>query len=415
MIDNTYIINIIISSWTVLQCIAGYLAGVRSWLQSKKKYELNGSCVVVVPVYLPNEKDIVLDTIKHMSEQCVDRVHIVYNTPYAIPDIENKMNDLAETLNVSGKSVSVTHLKESTSKASNLNYAIEKSNETHIIIFDADHRPEPSCCRELRLHMNVKDAICVSGILGIRGNTFAAGILDAMEWLNWVILNQIIEQFVGSFHFGGSNAIWDSKVLKEFKFDEKVLLEDMDMTLRTLCHFKKKRIYCATNAISNELPPRDLRAFWKQRLRWAMGWEQLACRRIILVLKNRPRLFLLWFFRYAILISACAIFVQFIYQFTSTPKQVPFVQGSIVIFIPAHVTYIIQLLPITLYILLVILWSIKLHNRHRRVLFITLFILCSFVFFYFQAFLTIFAILCLCVQPKPKWVVTARATEVNKI
>merc|ERR1719217_116450 len=78
----------------------------------------------------------------------------------------------------------------------------------------------------------------------------------------------------GTAIFGGSNALWVTEVLQEKEFNHDMQTEDIDVSMRSIV--EKRRIDFCPEARSGELAPASLRALYKQRLRWAIGWDQVA-------------------------------------------------------------------------------------------------------------------------------------------
>jgi len=74
--------------------------------------------------------------------------------------------------------------------------------------------------------------------------------------------------------FGGSNALWDREVLCGKRFSHEMQTEDIDVSVRML--LQKHSIDFCPEARSGELAPVSLRALFKQRLRWAIGWDEVS-------------------------------------------------------------------------------------------------------------------------------------------
>jgi len=79
--------------------------------------------------------------------------------------------------------------------------------------------------------------------------------------------------------FGGSNALWRTEALRSQEFDESMQTEDIDFATRAIINGKKIR-FCPA-ARSGELAPSSLQAVFKQRTRWAMGWDQVSIKHVL--------------------------------------------------------------------------------------------------------------------------------------
>jgi cellulose synthase/poly-beta-1,6-N-acetylglucosamine synthase-like glycosyltransferase len=60
-----------------------------------------------------------------------------------------------------------------------------------------------------------------------------------------------------------------------------VQTEDIELSARTLLSGTAKIRFCP-EARSGELPPASLSALFKQRMRWAIGWDQASMQRMVL-------------------------------------------------------------------------------------------------------------------------------------
>ena len=75
--------------------------------------------------------------------------------------------------------------------------------------------------------------------------------------------------------FGGSNALWKTDDLKAYQFRSDVQTEDIELSTRAMLGGKVKISFCP-ECRSGELPPATLLALYRQRLRWALGWDQVT-------------------------------------------------------------------------------------------------------------------------------------------
>jgi cellulose synthase/poly-beta-1,6-N-acetylglucosamine synthase-like glycosyltransferase len=99
-------------------------------------------------------------------------------------------------------------------------------------------------------------------------------ILNAMEWCSWCLFAPGISMLVGSGYFGGACAAWRPDALRALGFDTAMQTEDIDLSIRALS--QGHLIQMAPHAQSVEMCPVDLRALYRQRLRWAIGWEEVT-------------------------------------------------------------------------------------------------------------------------------------------
>lgn len=93
-------------------------------------------------------------------------------------------------------------------------------------------------------------------------------------------------QFIaGTGFFGGANAVWRTASLKGEKFSPLMQTEDIEFAARAI--LRNQRIRFCPEARSGELAPSSLAILSKQRLRWALGWEQVTISHIGAVRRAR--------------------------------------------------------------------------------------------------------------------------------
>ncbi|MBF2035758.1 MAG: glycosyltransferase [Leptolyngbyaceae cyanobacterium T60_A2020_046] len=227
---------------------------------------------VVVLAYLPNEQDIILDTLTHWLT-CVEspttgwEVILAYNTPVALP-IETQLQQMARRF----PDLTLLRVESSTSKAENLNAALGRVRGGMTCIFDADHCPAPDCLMRAWAWLEKGNYDGVQGRNVIRN-----------EYDNWLTRLIAVEfdciynvshygrsLLVDTALFGGSNGYWRTQSITVVGFRQGMLTEDIDATLRAL--LRGQRIVHDPHIVTTELAPTNLRSLWLQRQRWSQGW-----------------------------------------------------------------------------------------------------------------------------------------------
>ncbi|KAJ3193539.1 hypothetical protein HDU82_002782 [Entophlyctis luteolus] len=235
------------------------------------------SSTCIIAAYLPNEKDIILDTITHFLNNvefpCPHAIVLAYNTPRELP-VETQLHELS--LRSGGRFLSL-RVPHSTSKAENVNYALaalaNKQSATHIVsVFDADHLPyRDAICQAIATLDASQKSACVQGRCIIR---------NARESIVSRLIEPEFDMIYNIFHvgfnvmhrhglFGGSNGHWRAPVLVALLMDESMLTEDIDLAVRTLSN--NIHIMYDHRVRSSEEAPTTLAAYVKQRQRWAQG------------------------------------------------------------------------------------------------------------------------------------------------
>ena len=284
---GVFSIQLVSALWLILTCGASltFLLWVQPRLRTTnaKPVDKWPHIAVLVPCYMPNEQGIIEETLERITEGCsylgrMD-VHVPYNTPHALP-VEQSLAKVGER---HGHKMSYARVPGSTSKAHNLEYAMEHmvGDAEIIVIFDADHHPRASTIEHLvrTLVHNPHLSAAQGAVLVERGGySWLQVIVDGMEWASWHHHGPGIALLVGSAYFGGGNAAWRKDAITKLGFDANMLTEDIDVSIRALA--QGHRMQFVPWAQVGELCPATLAGFYKQRLRWAMGWEQVTARRL---------------------------------------------------------------------------------------------------------------------------------------
>ncbi|MPM33222.1 hypothetical protein SDC9_79791 [bioreactor metagenome] len=250
----------------------------------------------IIAAYLPNEAATILDTIDAFLK--IDypnqfQVVLAYNSPVELP-IEKTLQEIQAR----NPRLSLLKVLNSTSKAQNVNAALDMIGGEFVGIFDADHQPNPdSFTRAWRWLSNGIDII--QGHCVVRnGDASFISRTVAVEF----------EVIYGSSHpgrtrwhqfgiFGGSNGYWKTELLRKTRMHGFMLTEDIDSSFRAL--EGGSVILSDPQLFSKELAPVNLPALWHQRMRWAQGWFQVSLKHFWTGLRSnkfswRQKLGLFW-------------------------------------------------------------------------------------------------------------------------
>jgi cellulose synthase/poly-beta-1,6-N-acetylglucosamine synthase-like glycosyltransferase len=244
---------------------------------------------VLVAAYLPNEQEIILETLEHWLTQVEPpeagwEVILAYNTPYSLP-IEANLQRLAQQF----PALVLLPVAHSTSKAENLNAALQQVRGMMTCIFDADHRPASDCL------LRAWGWLRQGHYDGVQGRNTIRNYSD--NWLTSIVAVEF-ECIYGVNHygrslladtalFGGSNGYWHTPAIRTIGFHAERLTEDIDATLRAL--LRGYRIVHDPEIITTELAPVTLRSLWLQRQRWSQGWMEVSARYLRRIMRS-PRL-----------------------------------------------------------------------------------------------------------------------------
>lgn len=246
------------------------------------------SLTVLLPCYMPNEQGLVEETIEHILTKLryprSFTLVVCYNTPHALP-IEARLAEMdgAAYDGASGdgtlNTLRIRKVVGSTSKSHNLNAALEDVTTDNVVIYDADHHPDPTSLEVLTSFMLAHGCGCVQGSTYLRREASClAYLINAEFFITHFVVFPAQQVATDTGLFGGSNALWSARVLKQRQFRHDVQTEDIEYTARAL--LGKVKIRFCPEARSGELPPASLSALWRQRLRWAIGWDQVTLRHV---------------------------------------------------------------------------------------------------------------------------------------
>ncbi|NJM97400.1 MAG: glycosyltransferase family 2 protein [Phormidesmis sp. RL_2_1] len=232
-------------------------------------------CSFLVAAYLPNEQDIVVETIRHLLFH-IERpaggleVILAYNTPVDLL-VEVELRRLSKQ----HPELTLLRVEGSHSKAENINAALNIATGEIACVLDADHHPAPDCfVRAWHWIAQGYDVVQGRNVVRNYGENFLT-LNVAIEFEQLYGICHPAKSFLtDSSIFCGSNGYWRTAVLKKIRFNPNRLTEDIDASLRTLLN--GYRILHDRSIVTSELAPTSLKAFWFQRKRWAHGWLEVS-------------------------------------------------------------------------------------------------------------------------------------------
>jgi len=231
----------------------------------------------IVVAYLPNETDTIVTTVRCLLHQAYPgtlEVVLAYNTPRRLP-IEDELASLA----AEDPRFILLRVGDSTSKAQNINAALQVVRGEIIGIFDADHRPMRTAFRRAA-HWLAGGADVVQGRSVVRNGR--RNWLARMVAVEFEGIYAVAHPGRAALHrfgiFGGSNGFWRAEVLDQLRMRPDMLTEDIDISIRAV--FAGYRIAVDPQLVSEELAPLTAMALWSQRIRWSQGWHQVSRRQV---------------------------------------------------------------------------------------------------------------------------------------
>jgi cellulose synthase/poly-beta-1,6-N-acetylglucosamine synthase-like glycosyltransferase len=250
-------------------------------LETFRSLEEKPSVDAIVPCYLPNEKDIIEETLWHILKNVESpgefKLWLVYNTPKDMPEIEARLHAMANRLDLpNDRKLEVVRAQESRSKAENINLLLPKLTAKYTVIYDADHHPDSNSLMLLIEKAIRRNLACVQGSTYIRdlNSGLLARIIDAEFFVTHFVYFPCMRLLTRNAVFCGSNGLWETHVLQGTTFNPSMQTEDIDVSVRML--LDQHKIDFCPESRSGELAPVSFRALFKQRMRWAIGWDQVS-------------------------------------------------------------------------------------------------------------------------------------------
>ncbi|EOD14703.1 hypothetical protein EMIHUDRAFT_96395 [Emiliania huxleyi CCMP1516] len=224
------------------------------------------SMTVIVPCYLPNEQHILMETVEHILSRleypAAFTLILCYNTPTPLP-VEADLARLDGKVYPGGRTLRILNVIGSHSKAENINAAMSRMVDSELVaIYDADHHPDPESLLVATAYMRAYGVDCAYWI-------------NAEFFVTHFVYFPALQFITAMGVFGGSNAVWRVATLNQYQFRCDVQTEDIELSTRVALGSVRILRFCP-EARSGELPPSGFKALYRQRLRWAIGWDQVS-------------------------------------------------------------------------------------------------------------------------------------------
>ena len=160
-------------------------------------------------------------------------------------------------------------------KSGALNEALAMVDAEIVLVFDADHEPEPTALRRLVRHFRDPVVGAVMGRCVIRNgqdSTMASTVF--VDYLSGYLVNEYGRQALFELPaYGGANCAVRTSTLRALGgWNPETVTEDTDLTLRIL--MAGQRVRYDVSAIDFEEAVVSAQRFWKQRYRWARGHQK---------------------------------------------------------------------------------------------------------------------------------------------
>ncbi|MGY1809838.1 glycosyltransferase [Blastococcus sp. SYSU D00669] len=160
-------------------------------------------------------------------------------------------------------------------KSGALNDALAGVDAEVVLVFDADHEPDPYVLRRLVRHFRDPSVGAVMGRCIIRnGHESTMATTVFVDFLSGYLVNEYGRQAMFELPaYGGANCAVRMSTLRELGgWNPHTVTEDTDLTLRVL--LRGERVRYDVSAVDYEEAVISARRFWTQRYRWARGHQK---------------------------------------------------------------------------------------------------------------------------------------------
>lgn len=225
---------------------------------------------LIVAAYLVNESKIIEKSLLSFQKvKGIQRIILAWNGP--MPE-DHLLLDRLSKMGTSELPIDIFHVSGSNSKARNINAVLSLVKDEFIVICDADDILYPNALEEL--FRGMKPGVwCVQGLYKIRRSSGQQNVFiwaaDIFEQYTLIVVACILANFI---LFRGHSALFRTKVLREAKFYEKCINEDMEISVFTQQLGKIQTVGFTGECFS----PPTYKAYLNQRKQWWIGGMQLC-------------------------------------------------------------------------------------------------------------------------------------------
>jgi cellulose synthase/poly-beta-1,6-N-acetylglucosamine synthase-like glycosyltransferase len=227
----------------------------------------------IIAAYLPNESATIESTLaafRRLTYPGGLQIVLAYNTPRDLP-IEDALRAIADE----DPRVQLLRVDGSTSKAQNVNAALQIVTGELVGVFDADHHPGPGSFERAARWMAAGYDVVQGHCVVRNGDASGVAKLVAVEFESiYAVSHPGRARLHGFGIFGGSNGYWRTDRLRATRMRQRMLTEDIDSSMRALT--AGARIASDPRLTSYELATTTVSQLTAQRLRWAQGWLQVS-------------------------------------------------------------------------------------------------------------------------------------------
>ncbi|CAD7972202.1 unnamed protein product [Amoebophrya sp. A120] len=237
---------------------------------------------VVLPAYMPNEEDIILDVLEYYKREEPKypggyKVLLVWNSPKQ-GDAHKEITEKLAEFEKQWPKFKALRIMESTCKADNLNVAIRMLDTDFALFNDSDTIVSAETMCRAAMHIfgpeqydvaQGRNIYCKDDYEGFpegpdsfRPTTALMAFRDSFAQTN-TFMGLLFERS----NFNGRGGFWRTSAVKQVEFDTRTLAEDHDASCRGFMYFGQRGVL-DNNMLCQEREPATLATINKQRRRW---------------------------------------------------------------------------------------------------------------------------------------------------
>lgn len=238
----------------------------------EKRHKLNGDETVSVLIPAWNEEVGIIKTINSVLASDYENIEVIVindGSTDSTDELVTRYLSEYEQLDHSKKTIKYIS-KANGGKARALNEALKICTGEFVVTIDADCLIDKDAITNTLRRFGSEKVGAVGGNIVVGNKKKTIELVQQLEYLYGFFFKRADSVFNSVYIIGGAAAAYRKSVLDEVGgFDEGVVTEDIEMSMRILSHGYKTRY--AYDAITYTEGPSHWKCFFNQRLRWRFG------------------------------------------------------------------------------------------------------------------------------------------------
>ena len=243
----------------------------------------DGTVSVLIPAW--NEEVGIIKTLKSILQSSYKKIEIIVINDGSTDNTHTLITEFIEQhKKFTKKPLVIKYLKlVNGGKAKALNKGLAISSGELVMTIDADSVMYEDTITNIVKRFTDKDVAAVAGNVIVGNRKKPIELMQQLEYLYGFFFKRADSIFNSVYIVGGAAAVYKKDILLKIGgFDEKLITEDIEMSMRILAFGYKTRY--AADAVVHTEGPSDIQGLFNQRLRWKYG-------RLLTFIKHRKLFF----------------------------------------------------------------------------------------------------------------------------